>query len=265
MQSSDSPCSVGRRSGSPRERPTTVPTLVLSRPRMRVLTRGASEIGHRLSVSPEYPWRGGASQVSGSSSASVPWSYHTPPGCRRLAQITTTTLLPSGTTEPSTFPERCHFRAANPTARSLADLLLRPSRYGDARKVSLLACRAQLWPDGSRTRGTTNRISRRYHLLLFRRTSLAWSHPLWASDYRPATRTTAAACYSGVGEPLKCVTVHCLDSSLSTTMPWDQESKAMTSVLSPRLAMPSASRAKLWSPSRAVDSLGQRYEILIRG
>ena len=54
-RSSDSPCSVGRRSGSPRKRPTTVPTLVLSRPRVRVLTRGASEIGHRFSVSPESP------------------------------------------------------------------------------------------------------------------------------------------------------------------------------------------------------------------
>ena len=159
-------------------------TLVLIRPRVRVRTRGASEIGHRLSASPETPVeRWGLPGFWAIRCERALVASH-PAGVPSPCPITPTTLLPSGTTEPSAIPERCHFRAASPTARSLAALLLRLFHHWNPRKGSLLACRAQLWPGGIRTRGTTNRISRRYHLLLFQRTSLAWSHPLWASDYR---------------------------------------------------------------------------------
>ena len=49
-------------------------------------------------------------------------------------------------------------------------------------KDSLPACRAQLWPDGFRTRWTTYRFSRTHRHLLSHRTSLAW--PLPQSEIR---------------------------------------------------------------------------------
>ncbi len=52
MQPSDFLASLGRDFGSPRQRPTSMQKLVLNRPRMPLLTRGASETGHRLSAKP---------------------------------------------------------------------------------------------------------------------------------------------------------------------------------------------------------------------
>ena len=53
MQPSDFLASLGRDFGSPRQRPTSVQGLVLSRPRMLLQTRSASETGHRLSARPD--------------------------------------------------------------------------------------------------------------------------------------------------------------------------------------------------------------------
>ena len=47
---------------------------------------------------------------------------------------------------------------------------------GDRRKGSLPTCRAQLWSGRDSTCWMANRISRRHHLLLFLRTSIAWPH-----------------------------------------------------------------------------------------
>ena len=52
MQPSDFLASLGRDFGSPCQRPTSMQELVLSRPRMHLPTRGASETGHRLSARP---------------------------------------------------------------------------------------------------------------------------------------------------------------------------------------------------------------------
>ena len=52
MQPSDFPASFGRGFGSPCQRPTSMQKLVLSRPRMPLPTRSASETGHRLSAKP---------------------------------------------------------------------------------------------------------------------------------------------------------------------------------------------------------------------
>ncbi len=53
MQPSDFLASIGRDFGSPCQRPTSMPELVLNRPRMLPRTRRASETGHRLSESPD--------------------------------------------------------------------------------------------------------------------------------------------------------------------------------------------------------------------
>ena len=52
MQPSDFLASVSRDFGSPRQRPTSMQELVLSRLRMLLRTRSASETGHRLSEKP---------------------------------------------------------------------------------------------------------------------------------------------------------------------------------------------------------------------
>jgi hypothetical protein len=52
MQPSDFLASFGRDFGSPRPRPTSMQELVLSRPRMLLPTRSASETGHRLPARP---------------------------------------------------------------------------------------------------------------------------------------------------------------------------------------------------------------------
>ena len=52
MQPSDFLASISRDSGSPRQRLTSMQGLVLSRPHVLLLTRGALEIDHRLSVRP---------------------------------------------------------------------------------------------------------------------------------------------------------------------------------------------------------------------
>ncbi len=52
MQPSDFLASVSRDSGSPRHWPTSMQELVLTRPRMHLRTRDASETDHRLSAGP---------------------------------------------------------------------------------------------------------------------------------------------------------------------------------------------------------------------
>ncbi len=58
MQPSDFLAPFGRGFGSPRRRPTSMPGLVLCRPRMPLPTRGASETDHRLSARPGCSRRG---------------------------------------------------------------------------------------------------------------------------------------------------------------------------------------------------------------
>ncbi len=58
MQPSDFLASVNRDFGSPRQRPTSMQELVLTRPRMPLQTRSASETDHRLSARPVVSRRG---------------------------------------------------------------------------------------------------------------------------------------------------------------------------------------------------------------
>ena len=136
----------------------------------------SSEIGHQVPVPPDFD-RGEAwaSRVTGPSSSRVPWSY-TPPGAvptrpacrrdrRRLRGI-----------QPSGRPE-CHgFRGRMAHGPHACAPTHRRSRRRDRRKARYRLGRAHPWPDGFRTRWTTDRISRCHRMHRSFLTSVAWSH-----------------------------------------------------------------------------------------
>ena len=153
------PCSVGRGSGSPRQRPTTAGTLILDR-----TPRASSDAGHAGDFGTGSPdritlWKTRVSQVTRSSSSSVPWSS-TPPVRRRLAHCETGDSTaafrkpkPLGSTGKMYLSE---LLPHGPRARCLTHL---PPRCRDRSQGSLPACRAQLWPGGFCTHWMTYDIS----------------------------------------------------------------------------------------------------------
>ena len=175
------PRSVGRRSGFPRD--------VLPRCERLFL------IGHTCVRRRVARWR----LITGS-------PYHRTPsrGETRVSQVTG----PSSSSAPKSFTPRRGI-ASSPIARrrhyclqikrhpglSRDELISGPQsssslarclRFvrtvtGDRRRGSLPTCRAQLWSGRDCTCWMANRISRKHHLLLFLRTSIAWSHRLGRS------------------------------------------------------------------------------------
>ena len=127
MQPSDFPAPFGRGFGSPCQRPTSMQGLVLSRPRVPLLARGASETGHRLSARPgSFEERRGPPGL-----LSRPLRARRGPTPRRIRSLLAPTSLREdprrgrrrlqGKQNPG-HPE-CHsFRGRNPTAHTLAFL-----------------------------------------------------------------------------------------------------------------------------------------------
>jgi hypothetical protein len=87
------------------------------------------------------------------------------------------------------------FRGRNPTAHTLACLRQRLPRYRDRRKARYRLGRAHPWPDGIRTRWTTDRsFMESSHLLQSQSTSRAWSH---SSPQLPSTAASLTSLRHG--------------------------------------------------------------------
>lgn len=156
------PRSVGRRSGSPRVRPTApCSSCSLAPPARSLPTR--REVGWRpAGIGVRVPCSGAScgeswiSQVAGPPSFAAPWS-NTPPGASVPRPISDRTPSPSGGMRPSA-PGNAPFRSCSPTARSLACLRIDgPVTVTAARLASRSPGSA--FRGGIRTRWATNRIS----------------------------------------------------------------------------------------------------------
>jgi hypothetical protein len=173
MQSSDSSSPSAAAPVLPRERPTTWWTLLLrpvaGAPNPRRV--GGWFPGLRHTGSP-----GGGSRPPrflGRPLARVP-RFLTPPSAPRLAHNWTWRCCLQGMVPSRLGDGRFRGQLTRPTcSRAYAS----PDPLPNPAQGSLPACRAQLWPDGFRTRWTTNRISE-VPLSSSLLTSLAWSHTI---------------------------------------------------------------------------------------
>jgi len=172
------------------------------------LTHGASEI---LAQAPRWPvsarGRARLSQVTGSSSCHVPWSK-TPPSALPSRPWSTASLLPSGSTIPWALGN-LQFRGCTHTARVFVCLRIAGEHRCSLAQGSLPACRAQLWPDGFRTRWTTSRnfmnhrmssfLSDQHCLVAPWTWSWSFSWPWPTVHTTTATYTTTTSCgYRGI-------------------------------------------------------------------
>ena len=182
MQPSDFLVSFGRGFGSPRRRPTSMQRLVLSRPRMPLQTRSASETGHRLSAGPDsFEEKQGPPGLLGRPLRAR--HGQTPRRIRRLLAPTPRRGDPRRSRhrlhaiQSARHPE-CHsFRGRNPMAHTLARLRLADLVAGGRRKAHYRPGRAHPWPGGICTRWTTSRnFMESSRVLQSRSTSRAWSH-----------------------------------------------------------------------------------------
>ena len=184
MQPSDSPAPVGRGSGSPCQRPTSMRTLFLTACAWSAYALGVGE-GSPVSPSTRVT-RGKArvSQVAGPSSSCVPWSK-TPPGAvfssplhgeATVAFRSDNTL---GTRNKHIFEATAH----GPHVRLPTH---QPSRCRDDCKAGYRPGRAHPWPGGIRTRWTTDEVS--------------WTHRILHSPSTSLARSLLSVCVT-VGEP----------------------------------------------------------------
>ena len=181
MQPSDSLAPFGRGFGSPCRRPTPMWALVLcrstiSRRCVRPQTHRASETDHRLSASPvaveekrgpprflDRPLRACRGRT--------PRRIRSPPrpskrrGRRHLQAI-----------QHPGHPGSHRFRGRKPHGPHARVPTLRRPRCRDRRQARYRLGRAHPWPDGLRTRWTTNEVSWSHRILHSPSTSSAWSH-----------------------------------------------------------------------------------------
>jgi hypothetical protein len=212
MQPSDSPAASADAPVSPCRRPTTVRTLVLSRPRVRPQTRGAPEaFGGGASANPAIAVdRQGPPRLLG---RPLQTCRGRPPrlGKRRLAHVAVASPAAFRVGDPLGFPGQNHFGAAfprptcSPAYASIESLLARLQGW-------LPACRARLWPGGIRTRWTTDRISWNHRMIPSFRTSIAWSQPPNGARGRlcnESNGTQARSASAGKGCPRACASGLC--------------------------------------------------------
>ena len=179
MQPSDSLASVGRGFGSPCRRPTSMRALITGLPRMRSQMRGASETDHRLSASPvAVEEKRGPPRFLGRPLRACrgrtprriqPLLAHNQRRGRRRLQ---------GKQNPG-HPGWHRFRGRKPHGPHARVPTLRRPRCQDRRQARYRLGRAHPWPDGLRTRWTTNEVSWSHRSLHSPSTSSAWSH--WSS------------------------------------------------------------------------------------
>jgi hypothetical protein len=183
----DFPASFGRGFGSPRRRPTSMQRLVLSRPRMPLPTRSASETGHRLSAKPGSfeETRGPPGLLGHPLHACRTRSLPAAPPLRTRPLLAPTSLredLRRGRhrlreKQNARPPEWHSFRGHVPTAHTLACLRFAGLVTEDRRQARYRLGRAHPWPGGFRTRWTTNRnFMESSQALQSQSTSRAWSH-----------------------------------------------------------------------------------------
>ncbi len=173
MQPSDSLALVGRGSGSPCRRPTSMRTLFFTAGPWSAYGLG---VGEGSPVSPSariIRGKARASQVAGPSSSCVPWSK-TPPGA--------VPPRPSHGWTAIAFRQNNALRTRNviifeapahgPHARLPTH---QPPRYRGDCKAGYRPGRAHPWPGGIRTRWTTDEVSWTHRILHSPSTSPAWS------------------------------------------------------------------------------------------
>jgi hypothetical protein len=143
---------------------------------MRASTCRASETGHRLSARPGMG-RGEAraSQVPGPSSSGVPWA-NTPPDTPLSSPNSRRGRCGLQVIQHPGHPGRLEVSGPQPHGPHACVPTLRRPRGRDRRQAHDRRGRAHPWPDGFRTRWTTDEVSRSHRILQSPSTSIAWSH-----------------------------------------------------------------------------------------